>query len=269
MGTRSAVAAASLAAAVSLAIAVDLPKRGTDQIARLCIVAFGGSERWRSVRDASYTQNVVRYGPGNVPWRERKSEIFLRYQPRRQCRIESTTDEGRPHIVIYDGERTRMFVGGKEESDPAAVRRAHRNALSTLYLFSLPFPLEDPGVQVTYRGTTTYNNRQVYRLSANLTPAAAPAPTTAFEYLIDAQTFHVPEMTYTVATDSVTYIVRWEDYRNFDGILRPMRWDYMASPRSKAMTVEFRDLRLNSGLSDALFTIPPGSSPSPRRPSQR
>jgi outer membrane lipoprotein-sorting protein len=218
------------------------------------------------VRDARYTQNVVRYGPGNTPWRERKSEIYLRYQPRRQCRIESKTEEGLTHLVVFDGEGTRVLVGGKEVADPVAVRRAYRNALNTLYLFSLPFALEDPGVQLTYRGTATYNDRQVYRLSAKLTPSAAPAPATSFEYLIDAQTYHVPEMTYTVAADGVTYIVRWEDYRNFNGILKPTRWDYMASPRAKAMSVEFQNLRINSGLSDSLFTLPP--SPPPARRSQ-
>jgi outer membrane lipoprotein-sorting protein len=268
MGGRPAVLAACLGAAVSAASAVEVPRRGTDQIARLCVVAFGGSERWREVRDARYTQHVVRYGPGNVPWRERQSEVYLRYQPRRQCRIESKTDEGLAHVVIYDGEKTCVLVGGREDTDPASLRRAYRNALSTLYLFSLPFPLEDPGVQLTYRGTTTYENREVYRLSAQLTPDAVPSPTTSFEYLIDAQSFQVPEMTYTVAADGVTYIVRWGDYRNIDGILRPLRWDYMASPRSKAMSVEFRNLKFNSRLPDSLFAIPPAPS-RPARPQGR
>jgi outer membrane lipoprotein-sorting protein len=268
MRARVAVTAACFLAALSPGRAVDVPRRGTDQIARLCVVAFGGAERWRSVRDVRYTQKVVRFGPGDAPWRERKSEVYLRYQPRRQCRIESETDEGLQHLVVYDGEKTRVQVGGKEETDAAAVRRAHRNALNTLYLFSLPFPLEDPGVQLTYRGAAKHDGRQVYRLSAQLTAAAAPSPTTSFEYLIDAQTYQVPEMTYTSAADSVTYIVRWEDYRNFDGILRPLRWDYMASPRTRAMSVEFQNLKLNSGLSDDLFRFSQGK-PAPRRPPAR
>lgn len=265
--------AAAVAAALASAVpAVEIPQRGTDQIAHFCVVAFGGAERWRLVRDMRFTQVVTRYLPGNRPMSERALQVYLRFQPRPQCRIESRTEEGKPHLVVYDGERVRVEVGGREDPDPVVRRRGLRNALSTLYLASLPFPLEDPGVVLSYRGEGKLDGRSVYRLRADVHSSGIPSPADRYEFFIDTETFQVPQIVYTVAAESVSYIVRWSDYRNVDGILRAMRWDYMAGADEKAMSVEFRDLRINPGLSEALFrTRPaaaraPGSGPAQTRP---
>jgi outer membrane lipoprotein-sorting protein len=243
------------AAVVPAARAVDLPARGTDQIAHMCAVAFGGMERWREVRDARYSQVVTRYDAGNKPRKERRSEIYLRYQPRRQCRIESRTENGRPHILVYDGERVQILVDGREEKDPDEQRRGLRNALSTLYLFALPFNLEEPGVVLTYRGKAESLGRTIYRLEADVRRGPVPSPADTFEYWIDAETYQIPQVLYTLNAEGVTYVVQWEQLSNLGGVLKPLRWNYMATPRQRAMSVEFQGLQLNAGLADSLFRI--------------
>lgn len=255
-------AAALLSVLASSVPAVDIPARGTDQIAHFCVVAFGGADRWRQVRDIRYTQVVTRYGPGNKVWSQRSSEVFLRYRSRQQCRIESRTREGNLHVLVYDGEKVRVEVDGREDTDPAAMRRARRLALSTLYLSSLPFRMQDEGVVLTYRGKGKLGGRDVYRLEAAVRSGGSASPADTYEYYIDAETFQVPQLVYTIAADNVSYIVRWSEVRNFEGILRPLRWDYMAGPEQRAMTVDFSNFKLNSGLPDSLFQT---RAPSVRR----
>jgi len=255
---RGLLAAAILAAATSTTRSVDIPTRGTDQIAHFCIVAFGGKERWQQVRDLSFQQVVVRYGPDRKPMGERTSRLYLRYQPRRQCRIESLTDDGKPHLVVYDGEKARVEVGGKEDTNAAIRRKGVRSALSALYLFSLPFPLQDPGVVLSYRGKGSLDGRQAYLLHADASRGSTPSPASTYDFYVDAETYQIPQLTYTVASDSVTYVVRWSDYQNIGGILRPVRWDYMASPRQIAMSVDLREMKINANLADALFRTGPG-----------
>jgi len=262
-------ASAALLFCASTCLAVEFPERGTDQIAHLCIVAYGGAERWSQVRDVRYTLVSTRYMSGNRPVNERSTEVFLRYHPRQQCRIESATREGRRQVVIYDGEKVRVQVDGREDATDAARRRGLRSALSTLYLFALPFNIREPGVTLTYRGQGKLDGRDVYRLQASVRPGGGPSPADTYEFLIDTESFQVQRLVYNIASEAVTYVVRWSDVANLDGILRPARWDYLATEKQKALTYEFRNLKLNSGLPDPLFST---RSPKPRpgaRPSSR
>ncbi|MEE9219571.1 MAG: hypothetical protein V3U98_10950 [Acidobacteriota bacterium] len=242
---------------VAGAAAVEIPQRGTDQIAHMCVIAFGGIERWNEVREVRYTQIVTRYGPGNRPLRERTSEVYLRYSPRRQCRIESFTDEGQRHLIIYDGNEVRVEQDGRAKEDPMDKKRALRTALSNLYLSALPFNLKDPDVVLTYRGETEVEGRKTYRIRVRVRGGKFYTPADQFDYFIDAKSFQIPQLIYTNSAEGISYVVRWSELRNVNGLLRPLRWDYMATPRQKAMSLEFRNLEINSGLPDSLFQIPP------------
>ena len=265
--------AALVALSATQAPAVEIPSRGTDQIAHFCVVAFGGKERWQEVRDARYTQVVTRYLPGNRPKSERTAEIYLRYQPRQQCRIDSRTEDGKRQLMIFDGQNVRVEVEGREDADPMVRRRALRNALSSLYLFSLPFPLRDPGVEVTYRGQGKVDGRPVYQIQAAVRNSGSASAADRYDFFIDTETFRVPQLMYTTAADNVSYVVRWSDYANLNGLLRPLRWDYMSDAMQKAMTIEMRGLKINSNLADSLFetraprrsrATAPGSAAPPR-----
>ena len=92
--------------------AVEIPERGTDQIAHFCMVAHGGSERWDTVQDMRFTHVVTRYGPANKVVQERAAEVYMRLQPRQQCRIESFTEDGKPQTIIYDGKEVQLLTDG-------------------------------------------------------------------------------------------------------------------------------------------------------------
>jgi len=235
--------------------AVEIPERGTDQIAHFCMVAHGGSERWETVRDMRFTHVVTRYGPGNETIQERAAEVYMRLQPRRQCRIETFTEDGKSQTIIYDGEEIQLLNDGVAETDSVALKRARRRALSLLYMAGLPFNLDDEGVSLSYRGEGKIGERDVYHLRARIIGGKFFSPADTYDYFIDKETYRVAQLVYTNTREGVSYLVWWSEMKILEGILRPVLWDYMASPRQKATSVEYKDLQINSGLDRALFEI--------------
>ncbi len=235
--------------------AVEIPERGTDQIAHFCLVAHGGPERWETVRDMRFTHVVTRYGPGNKVIQERAAEVYMRLQPHRQCRIESFTEDGKSQIIIYDGNELQLLNDGVADNDSVALKRARRRTLSLLYMASLPFNLDDEDVSLTYRGEGTISGRDVYPHRAKIRGGRIFSPADTYDYFIDQETYRVAQLVYTNSGEGVSYLVRWSEMKNFGGILRPVRWDYMASPRQKATSVEYKDLQINPGLDSSLFEI--------------
>lgn len=60
---------------------------------------------------------------------------------------------------LFDGENTKMWLNGKEVTDPTALAAADFLRRANYFWFVMPYKLNDPGTIVSYDGQETYNGK--------------------------------------------------------------------------------------------------------------
>jgi hypothetical protein len=126
------------------------------EVAARALEALGGAEAWASTR-------VIRFG-----FAGRRSHLWDRAGGRH--RVEGTTEDGTPYVVIHDlAARTgRAWVGGEEvEGDRLAemLDDAWGAWVNDTYWLVMPYKLRDPGGKLAWDGEETIDGTVYDRLA--------------------------------------------------------------------------------------------------------
>lgn len=111
----------------------------------------GGWAAWSATRSVQFRKTIVRYAPdGTVKDRYVQLHRYL-LNPSPRMRIESV-DKGAKVVLINDGHQAWKLVDGKLATSSSDVNSARNSTFGSHYVFSMPFKLRDPGVQVSDGG---------------------------------------------------------------------------------------------------------------------
>ena len=72
---------------------------------------------------------------------------------------------------FFDGERTKMWLEGKEGTDPKALAAADFLRQANYFWFVMPYKLNDPGTIATYDGQETHNGKTYDKVTVTYDPS--------------------------------------------------------------------------------------------------
>lgn len=186
------------------------------EVAHRMLDALGGQEAWDATRYVSFDF----FG--------RRQHLWDKHTGRH--RIEGTTEEGEPYVVIHDvadaGSAAgdgRVWLAGTELSGDARaewLERAYGAWVNDTYWLVMPYKLLDPGVRLSHEGTDTVDGKKYdkVRLSfdgVGLTPGdrywAWIDPETG---LMDRWAYHLESM----EPDASPTVWEWSGWKRYGDV---------------------------------------------------
>ena len=232
-----------------------------DALADKVIAAHGGMQAWESLKDMTFTLTRVAFGPQEEV---AGAGVSLYYMKRDgKIRVESVTGKG---LLVqgFDGQRSWVLLGGKPDSNPEALRRAHFQAVNWWYWMGIPLKLKDPGVIVRSKGTASFRGKLAEVLEVTFQPGVG-ATNDRYTYYIDADTQHILFVEFQLQPGVWPGVggpapnrSAWLDYKKEGPFTMHTKRIFYGNPEltDKRAVILFRDFQFNSGLPDTLFTVP-------------
>jgi len=232
--------------------------RGREIILRACDAA-GGLEAWRSKHDVSFQLKDTWHFAKSV-WPERNVETVHSYLLHRGIgRVELQTRKGLYQWGIFEN-KPWALLNGKIDSN--GIKNAGYVINNFNYFFELPFKFLDTGAYAEFVGTETEDGRVFEKVYVSFGLNVGKYPTDWYLAYFDQITGRLSSIIYTSVDKSPSYIeysARFDGYQKFDGIDVPTRIAVKMSrpiPGIKIHEWQIRDVRFDTGLSEAFFIMP-------------
>ena len=264
MFVRTLVTLGSLVVAGVL-VGPSVPAQTGDPVAQALvervIAAHGGLEAWTRLQDLSFTSTRVTLTPAGDVTGARVSLHLLKRPDK--SRVETLTGQG---LLIegFDGRRAWVTLAGQPDQSPAALTRAHFQAVNWWYWMGIPFKLKDPGVIVRHAGTATVQGQPVEMLDVTFRPGVG-LTSDHFTYYVDPASAHIravrvelqPGVWPGVGGGPPSWSA-WDGYRTVGPFTIHTRRIQYADPEltERRSIALFGDFRIDSHLPDRLFTAP-------------
>jgi len=223
------------------------------------IAALGGMETYHEFRSARFTLTTELYDPATGRLRRARPRYvtLAKVDGEELARIERWTWSGDPFVVQgFDGEEAWAYVNG--ERAPAGHREAEEAIYvcrDVFYWFSLPYKLNDPGVNLHYDGTDE-KGREVVRVTFG---AGVGEHQDVWWYLFDEEETLPVQVRYQEEGSDNLNRLYWEDFRTADGYVYPGKRIHIDERDRVTKILRMSDVRLNPEVRSAYFTDPDAS----------
>lgn len=225
------------------------------------IGAHGGMQAWENLKDLTFTiTRVALDAQGEVAG----AGVSL-YQMKRDGKIRVETVTGKGLLVQgFDGQRPWATLGGKPDTAPEALKRAHNQSVNWWYWMGIPFKLRDPGVILRHRGTLEFRGKAVEILDVTFEPGVG-VTNDRYSYSIDPQTYQIVFVELQLQAGVWPGVggptpsrSAWLDYRKEGPFTLHTKRIFYANPEltAKRAMIVFGDFQFNTGVPDRLFTAP-------------
>jgi hypothetical protein len=243
-----------------------LPRDAAGVAVRRGIEYAGGWDAWESKKSIVFRKTMRKFRPdGSIEFTRVQIHRY-RLQPSFAARIE-WEERGQKTILINDGHRAWKFVDGREVTSEADVNNARNSTFGSHYVFGIPFKLTDPGAHLEDAGRGTLGDgtpvRKVRVFYDRGTGDAGGLHN--WTYYFDTKSGRLCANHLKYATDKYDF-TEYADDTTVDGIrFATLRTDYEADARGKAgpriSEILYEDVRFNTDLPDAVFSVPPRQVP--------
>lgn len=225
------------------------------------IAVHGGMEAWSTLKDLAFTITSVTQAPTGDATGARVSLYYLKRPDK--IRVETLTGQGL-RIEGFDGRRPWVVLGGQPVTGADALKRAHFQAVNWWYWMGIPFKLRDPGVILRHQGSATILGLPVEVLDVTFEPGVGHT-SDHFTYYVDPESHQIRFVTVRLQPgiwpgvgSSTPSWSAWLDYKPvgpFTMHTKRILYSGLDLGTKRAVAL-FADFRINSGLSDQLFTAP-------------
>ncbi|MCZ6752839.1 MAG: hypothetical protein O7E51_13555 [Acidobacteria bacterium] len=247
------------------------------EIVQQAIDALGGLEGWNALQDVTFREIRIRYENGEPGAERRRINYFKRdHQGGDKIRIEEENPNG-TRLMVFDGQEAwgqisdRVFSGpgatlGGRGTGARAGMPLRWQSQATLYFFSLPFKLLDPGVNLTLEGEESVEGNLCYVVKVTFGEEVGDHSDHSYTFFIDQQSFRIHKYSFTQwSVEPYTRDVHLPDWQQVGPVVKHMRQVQYLDGKLHAER-RWEILSVNQGLDDSLFTLPAGSdggSPNP------
>jgi hypothetical protein len=236
--------------------------KGREIILQACTAA-GGLETWQSKRDVSFRLTDTWHVPNRcLP--AKKAETMQHYLMHRNAgRIEARTGKGLHQWGLFEN-KPWALLNGKVDSD--GIKNAGYVISNFDYFFSLPFKFLEAGAYPEFVGEEIQDGNVYDKVYVSFGLNVGKYPTDWYLAYFDHATGRLASMIYTSIEKSpsfVEYRASFDGYEEMDGLIMPTRvLIKMSRPISgiKIRDWRIRDVRFDTGLTEAFFKMPPLSS---------
>ena len=257
----AAAALALLLALLGSAAPAGAQDAGARALVDRVIAAAGGMQGWAELKDVTFKLTSVSLTPEGEATGARVS--LYRLKRHGKIRIETVTGGG-VLVQAFDGQRPWVTLGGKPDTSPEALTRAHFQSVNWWYWIGIPFKLKDPGVIVRHAGAAALQGKRVEVLEVTFEPKIG-ATSDRYTYYIDPETHHIvfvelqlqPGVWPGVGGPAPSRSA-WLEYKNegpFTIHTKRVFYD-SADLTTKRGIAWFEEFRFNTGLPDSLFRGP-------------
>jgi hypothetical protein len=213
-----------------------LPENEAGRLVARGIEAAGGWERWWQHEDVAFVSTLALFDPAG---RAVSETIFLHRLPLHgepQTRLDSV---GLAEEVVYgfDGDEDWMLRDGRAVQGIPGIAFTRFHALSSMYLFRLPFMLAEVPATLSYEGQESLGTKRWEKVRAVLEEEAAP-----FDWLVlyfDAERGLLDRVLLSVRAeflDHRLWVGRWIDYREAHGVKQERRRTFYPANGSGRVT---------------------------------
>lgn len=212
-----------------------------------CLKAHGGMDIWKSFVGLEY--NLDDNG---------KQVYQLTHLKDRRAYLKSKRYE-----VGFDGKVAWAVPDASEVSGKSAAFYYDLD----FYFIGLPFLLKDPGVNVSYAGKTTINDRTFESLKVTFGSEVGLTPEDVYYLYIDPETYLMEILTYSVSyfdkeNSKVSSAKVYSDYKKVQGLMMPHKmenfeWKEGTMGKSKNHLRIFSDIQFLKEISnEEVFEVP-------------
>ena len=231
-----------------------------EELAREMIAAAGGLERWRTVRDLTFTLRERIYpGGSGKPFPSTSRNAFTR-DPLPMLRVDVASSKN-VHTRAYDGTEAWIAMDGVLRHQGSGTHQRVREAAKlTILWITFPFHLIEPGVRVEYIGTASVLGSEADVLQVTFQDdRLAVNPDDIFRY-------HVNRLTHLVMRDEYfehgypggRVETMHGDHRTVSGLVKDHLREVLSPDGMKVLQrIELHELRFDTDLPRELFQKPP------------
>lgn len=224
------------------------------------IAAYGGMERWNSLRDASFAIRTLRYGVR--PGRPVVSVTHIQFtkDPRAMIRLEAryaTTTVAK----VYDGQQAWIASDGYElERGDAARQQIRDRGKDILFWLMFPFNLVHPSVDADHLGTTHFMGTEVDVLQVTFRDDSIAVRVDDIYRFYVRRVDHLllREEQFVHGRPETRIEVLYGEYRSVNGLLKDFLREIVDTTTGELMQrAEIEDLRFGNHVPRDLFVKPP------------
>jgi len=223
------------------------------------IAAHGGRQVWRTRHDAVYATTWTHYEQGRPDVSSRYT-VKLRLNgpsgPLSEAVVQGD-ENGSPVLMGISGWRSWFHVGTQRYEDVASLKANRAFIRRAGTLLTVPFCLDDPGIDLQWDGQEVRAGMVVDRIRA-----ARPLWPDAL-YLFDRSTGRASGIGSPVSETPTWSLGHYAEFTEIDGILIPSlqifeRHDPATGRRHKSLSISVDQARFRNGLDPSTFEPPAG-----------
>jgi hypothetical protein len=184
------------------------------------IEAHGGSEQWENVESLTFLKETKLYEVDSSLESELFQEIEIRFQPHWEIRM-SWEKDGIRHKALFDGKRTRYWLGENEIQNVDFLNSKKRDLDAAAYVMTKPFDLLQGQKQLEYLGLKRLPDGKEYESVQVIDGLPETGNVDVWVYYFDPGDYRL--MAYSVKTSDHTSLVFNQGLEYFDGLLLPQR----------------------------------------------
>ena len=258
--TRTVIIAALLAA-------VAIPLHGQEESAsrkqalelvQKMIAAYGGMERWNSVRSVSFTLRNFAYGLGQGKPVVSKTDQWFTKDPRPMLRIDLPLGK-QVHTKVFDGLEAWMAIDEKLiHKGQQVYGRIRATAKNTMLWAAFPYNLVLPGTRIDYLGEKQVLGMDTYVLQVSWNTTHAVNPDDIYRFYVSKLTHLMIREVFFLHGESENFVeTLYGDYRAVNGLVKDHLRTIVASADGRQLQrIEIENLRFASAAQPELFRKP-------------
>lgn len=180
--------------------------------------AHGGWEAWENAESLIFLKDTKLYYADSSLENHIVQEIEIRFKPHWEIRM-SWEKDSIPHKALFDGKRTRYWLGESEIQNQDFLKSKRRDLDAAAYVMTKPFDLLAGEKHLEYLGLKLLPDGKEYESVQVIDGLPATANLDVWVYYFDPSDSRL--MAYSVKTFDHTSLVVNEELDFFDGFLLP------------------------------------------------
>ncbi len=240
-----------------------LPDDEAGRVVRKAIEAAGGWEAWAAAPALEYRKTITFFDSTGAETRRLTQHHQYALHPGPKMRIAYEDDEGRPILLVNDGDEAGKWIDGARATAEGDRNQAWNSTFGSHYVMGMPFKLTDPGTRLSYAGRDTLGGVVVDAVRAEYEEGAGSAAgmhTWTYYFSADDGRLVANHLRYGPDPDDYDF-TEYHDIAEIDGVRLPMRrTSYHSNAKAeklgRASSYLNEDVRLDTSMPDSLFTLP-------------
>ncbi len=126
------------------------------------IAAHGGTEAWEEIATLKFRKKTRLYHEDGTLESELDQKIEFRFKPRLEGEINWVKDSI-THVIIWDGDVTRYFMGENEVKNPGFLASKKKEFEAAVLAVGAPWRILDQEAALGYEGQKTLENERLVK----------------------------------------------------------------------------------------------------------